>query len=79
MVIGKRIKKRLKAYIGFLANVTKDQSLPAQKAAFHVGLTFHKKLHRDQLLPPPRNQKELQGHLYKEEFMATTQKEVTKL
>ena len=59
VVIGKRIKKRSQAYAGFLADITKDQSLLAQRAAFHVGLTFHKKLHRDQLPPPPRNWKEL--------------------
>ena len=29
VVIGKRIKKQSKAYTGFLADVTKDQSLPA--------------------------------------------------
>jgi len=55
VVTGKRIKKRSKAYAGFLADVIKDQSLPAQRAAFYVGLTFHKKLHRDQLPPLPRN------------------------
>ena len=47
VVKGKRLKGRSKAYAGFLAEVTRDQTLPAQRAAFNVGLTFHKKLHRD--------------------------------
>ena len=55
VITGKRIKKQLKAYTGFLADVTKDQSLLAQKAAFYVGLIFHKKLHRNQLPLPPKN------------------------
>jgi hypothetical protein len=29
IVKGKRVKERLKAYIGFLTNVIKDKSLPA--------------------------------------------------
>ena len=58
VVKGKRLKGQLKIYAGFLADVT-DQSLPAQRSAFNVGLTFYKKLHRDQLPPPPRNWKEL--------------------
>ena len=70
VIKGKRIKKQSQAYAGFLADVTKNQSLPAQRAAFHIGLTFHKKLHCDQLPLPPRNWKELQGHPYKEEFAA---------
>ena len=59
VVKGKRLKGRSKAYAGFLADITRDQSLPAQRSAFNVGLTFHKKLHRNQLPLPPRNWKEL--------------------
>jgi ribosome-binding protein aMBF1 (putative translation factor) len=43
----KRVKERLKAYAGFLTNVIKDKSLPAQRAAFNIGLTFYQKLYRD--------------------------------
>ena len=45
IIKGKRIKKQSQAYAGFLAYITKNQSLSAQRAAFHIGLTFHKKLH----------------------------------
>ena len=58
MVIRKRIKKQLKAYIGFLADIT-NQSLLAQRVAFYIGLTFYKKLYRDQFPLLPRNWKEL--------------------
>jgi len=75
VITGKRIKKWSKAYAGFLADVTKNQSLSAQRAAFYVGLTFHKKLHCDQLLLLLRNWKELQRHLHKEEFVAAAKKE----
>ena len=58
VVKGKRLKGRSKAYAGFLADVTRE-SLPTQRSVFNVGLTFHKKLHRDQLLPVPGRRWEL--------------------
>ena len=79
VITGKRIKKQSKAYAGFLADITKNQNFPAQRAAFHIGLTFHKKLHRNQLPPPPKNWKKLQKHPYEEEFAAAAQKEFTDL
>ena len=48
VVIKKIVKKQLKAYAGFLTDITKNQSLLAQRAAFYIGLIFYKKLHCNQ-------------------------------
>ena len=60
------------AYLTYLKEV---DSYKALQAAFYIGLKYYRKIYRDKLLPPPKNQKELIRYQYREDFLTTAIKE----
>ena len=61
--------------MAYLAHLKEVDSFKALQAAFYVGLKYHRKIHRDKLLPPPKNWKELIRYQYRVEFLTTAIKE----
>jgi hypothetical protein len=80
IIKGKRSRKPpAERYEAYLTHLKEVDSFKALQAAFHSGLKHHRKIHRDELPPPPKNWKELIRHQYKAEFLAAATKEYTDL
>ena len=60
------------AYLAYLKEV---DSFKALQAAFYIGLKYYRKIHYNELPPPPKNQKELIRYQYRAEFLTTAIKE----
>ena len=68
-IIANRTRHRRQAYLTVLQQ---PEQLHAYFSAFAIGL---RRLHRDQLPPPPRSWRELQSHPNREGFLAAAEKE----
>ena len=68
-IIANRTRHRQQAYLTVLQQ---PEQLYAYFSAFAIGL---RRLHRDQLPPPPRSWRELQRHPNREGFLAAAEKE----
>jgi hypothetical protein len=79
IIKGKRSKRLPERYMAHLAHLKEVDSFKALRAAFHAGLKYHRKIHRDKLPPPPKNWKELMRHQYRAEFLAAATKEYMNL
>lgn len=75
IIKGKRLKRLPKRYTTYLTHLKEVDSFKALRAAFHAGLKYHRKIHHDELPPPPKNWKELIRHQYRAEFPAAATKE----
>lgn len=79
IIKGKQSRRLPERYIAHLTHLKEVDSFKALRAAFHIGLKYHRKIHRDELPPPPKNWKELIRHQYREDFLTAATKEYTDL
>lgn len=80
IVEGRRTRKLSTRRAAYLTDIKQSDTLPALYGAFATGIRHNqKRLHRDELPPPPRSWKELQAHPYKDGFTEAANKEYNDL
>jgi hypothetical protein len=72
----RRPRQRREAYLAELAT---PENFPGFFSAFSAGIVHSRRIHRDDLPPPPKNWKELLTHPHKEGFIAAANKEIQEL
>lgn len=76
IVEGARTRKPSRRYEAYLTDLAHPEQLPALHSAFALGTEVgQRRIHQDDLPPPPRSWKELQSHIYGKEFEDAAKRE----